>query len=55
MHKIAALLFVLLFAGTVQADEASVKRAVEAQFGGVKVESITKTPYFGLYEMLVGD
>ena len=31
------------------------KRAVEARFGGVKVENIVKSPYFGLYEVLVGD
>jgi thiol:disulfide interchange protein DsbC len=55
MHRIAALLFVLFFAAAAHADEASVKRAVEARFAGVKVESIARTPYFGLYEMLVGE
>ena len=55
MQRIAALLSVLLFAVAAHADEASVKRAVEARFGGIKVESIAKTPYFGLYEMLVGE
>lgn len=55
MHRIAALLFVLLCAAAAHADEAAVKRAVEARFGGVKVENIVKTPYFGLYEVLVGD
>jgi thiol:disulfide interchange protein DsbC len=37
------------------ADEADVKRAFEARHPGVKVEKITKTPYSGLYEILVGD
>jgi len=55
MHRIAALMFVLFFAAAAHADEASVKRAVEARFAGVKVESIARTPYFGLYEMLVGE
>ena len=55
MHRIAALLFVLLYAAAAHADEAAVKRAVEARFGGLKVENIVKSPYFGLYEMLVGD
>jgi thiol:disulfide interchange protein DsbC len=56
MHRIAILFFVLLAgSATARADEASVKREVEARFGGIKVESISKTPYFGLYEMLVGD
>jgi len=55
MQRIAALLFVLLYAAAAHADEAAVKRAVEARFGGVKVENIVKSPYFGLYEVLVGD
>jgi thiol:disulfide interchange protein DsbC len=37
------------------ADEASVRSGVEARFGGVKVESVTKTPYSGLYEVVIGD
>jgi thiol:disulfide interchange protein DsbC len=37
------------------ADEASVKRGVEARFAGVKVESVTKTPYSGLYEVVIGE
>ena len=34
----------------VMADEASVKKAVEAKVGS-KVESVTRTPYLGLYEV----
>lgn len=37
------------------ADEAGVKRAVEARLGGVKVDSVTKTPYLGLYEVIIGE
>ncbi len=33
------------------ADEASVKKAIEAKLGGNKVTSVTKTPYLGLYEV----
>lgn len=56
MYRISAFLLVLLAAiATAHADEASVKRAVEAKFGGIKVESVAKSPYFGLYEVLVGD
>ena len=55
MHRIAAFLFVLLIAAGAHADEASVKRAVEARFGGIKVESVAKSPYFGLYEVLLGE
>lgn len=35
-----------------QADEAAIKKAVEAKFGG-KVESVTKAGYLGLYEVYV--
>jgi thiol:disulfide interchange protein DsbC len=34
------------------ADEASIKKAVEAKFGS-KVSSVTKTSYFGLYEVYI--
>jgi len=37
------------------ADEASVKRGVETRFDGVKVESVTRTPYSGVYEIVVGE
>lgn len=36
------------------ADEASVKKAVEAAYPKFKVESVTKTPYGGLYEVFMG-
>ena len=35
------------------ADEASVKKAVEAKLNG-QVDKVTKTPYLGLYEVFVG-
>jgi thiol:disulfide interchange protein DsbC len=41
-----------LLAGTAHADEAAVKKALEAAFPGVPIESIRKTPYLGgLYEI----
>jgi thiol:disulfide interchange protein DsbC len=54
------LLIALLLAAAVcgaRADEASVKRALEARFGdrGLKVDGVTKTPFPGLYEVLIGD
>src|SRR5438046_1983803 len=52
-------LLVLLLAGILSAhalaDEASVKRGVETRFTGIKVDSVTLTPYAGLYEVLVGE
>ena len=36
------------------ADEASLKKAVEAAYPKFKVESVAKTPYAGLYEVFMG-
>ncbi|MDP3088252.1 MAG: DsbC family protein [Methylotenera sp.] len=36
------------------ANEVSVKKAVEAAYPKFKVESVTKTPYAGLYEVFMG-
>ncbi len=36
------------------ADEASLKKAVEAAYPKFKVESVVKTPYAGLYEIFMG-
>lgn len=35
------------------ADEASLKQALEAKFPGIPVQSITMTPYNGLYEVMM--
>jgi thiol:disulfide interchange protein DsbC len=52
-------LWTLLLAATLStaalADGISVKKGVEARFAGLKVDSVTKTPYAGLYEVVVGD
>lgn len=53
--RLFILFFAMALAGHALADEASVKRGVEARFEGVKVESVTRTPYTGLYEIVVGD
>ncbi len=31
-----------------------IKRTLEGRFGGVKIDSVTKTPYLGLYELYLG-
>lgn len=49
---IGALLAV--WTGTVRADEASVRQALETRLG-VKVDEIAKTPYSVLYEVRLGD
>lgn len=53
--RLLAALFLAAVALPTLADEATVRRAVEARFNGVKVESVAKTPYAGLYEVVVGD
>ena len=53
--RLPALFLAAAFATTALADEASVKRGVEARFDGIKVDSVTKTSYAGLYEIVVGE
>ena len=53
--RLAALCVALSFTTAALADEAQVRRGVEARFAGTKVTSVTKTPYSGLYEVVVGD
>ncbi len=48
------LLAAMLFTATAHADEASLKKAIEAAYPKFKVDSITKTPYAGLYEIFMG-
>jgi thiol:disulfide interchange protein DsbC len=47
------LLLCLAF-GTAFADEASLKKTLQPIFPGEKIESLKKTPYLGLYEVVVG-
>ncbi|HYA20682.1 MAG TPA: DsbC family protein [Burkholderiales bacterium] len=47
-HLVLALLF---FAHAAAADEASVRKAVQEKFPKANIESVTKTPYLGLYEV----
>lgn len=55
MFKNLLVIFLLgsvLLAGTARADEAAVKKALEAAFPGLPIESVHKTPYLGgLYEV----
>ena len=42
----------LAASGVTQAQEAQIKRAIESRYG-VKVEGVTRTPYSGLYEVVI--
>ena len=50
LKKLLPLVLAATFSLTVLADEASVKKAVEAKLG-TKVSSVLKSPYLGLYEV----
>jgi len=52
--SMTAVLAAATFATFALADEASVKKAVEAAYPKFKVEKVTKTPYAGLYEVFMG-
>jgi thiol:disulfide interchange protein DsbC len=51
------ILSVLLALGalTAQANEAFIKKTLESRVQGIKIESVVKTPYLGLWEIRVGD
>ena len=50
LKKLLRLALASLFVATVNADEADIKKAMEAKLGA-KVESVTKSGYLGLYEV----
>ncbi len=51
-NRIAAALSVLLIAAPAQADEGSVRKAFEIKFPSMKVETVTRMPFPGLYEVV---
>lgn len=50
-----SILALSLFSAAVWANEEAVKKAVQPHFEGHKIDSVKKTPYLGLYEVVVGD
>ncbi len=54
MKKTVGILLAALFSSSTLADEASLRKAIEASYPKMRVESITKTPYAGLYEVFLG-
>ncbi|WP_394809147.1 DsbC family protein [Nitrosomonas sp.] len=43
------------FSEAVWADEEALRKAIQPHFADSKIESLKKTPYLGLYEVVVGD
>jgi thiol:disulfide interchange protein DsbC len=52
LKTLLSLALAIVFAHSALADEADVKKAIEAKLGG-EVASVTKTDYLGLYEIYV--
>lgn len=52
MFAVLLAMMALLGAGAATAQEAQIKRTVESRYG-VKVEGVARTPYNGLYEVIV--
>lgn len=50
-----SILVLGFFSGAVWADEAALRKAIQPHFADSKIESVKKTPYLGLYEVVVGD
>jgi thiol:disulfide interchange protein DsbC len=50
----SSLLLICLIAGAASANEAAVRKGVQARFPEMPVESVQKTPFSGLYEVVVG-
>lgn len=50
-----AILVLSFFSAAVWAGEEAVKKAIQPHFEGHKIDSVKKTPYLGLYEVVVGD
>ena len=50
---LSSVLLLLLLSGVACADEASIRAEFSKKYPQAHIESITKTPYLGLYEMLV--
>lgn len=52
-NRIIGFLLAALLSGSVLADEASLRKTIEATYPKVQIQSITKTPYGGLYEVFL--
>ena len=54
-NKVAGAVLAGLLATTAWADEASLKKAIEAAYPKLKVHGVAKTPFNGMYEVFLGD
>ena len=50
-----AAVLMLFAAAASNADEASIRKGVQAKFPQADVQSVTKLPYLGLYEVVISN
>jgi thiol:disulfide interchange protein DsbC len=50
-----AILVLGFFSEVIWADEEALRKAIQPHFAGHNIDSLKKTPYLGLYEVVVGD
>lgn len=50
-----AILVLGFFSEVILADEEALRKAIQPHFAGHNIDSLKKTPYLGLYEVVVGD
>ncbi len=50
-----AILVLGFFSEVIWADEEALRKAIQPHFAGHNIDSLKKTPYLGLYEVIVGD
>jgi thiol:disulfide interchange protein DsbC len=54
LKKLLMGLMLLIFTSAALADEAAVRKAFQQAYPKIKLDSVTKTPYSGLYEVYAG-
>lgn len=55
LNLFITILALSFFSAAAWANEETVRKAVQPHFEGHKIDSVKKTPYFGLYEVIVGE
>lgn len=56
--RLKLFVFILIlgfFSNIAWADEAAVRKAIQAHFADQKIDSLKKMPFLGLYEVVIGD
>lgn len=54
LNFLSLILFLYLLSGAALADETALKKAIQMHFPDEEIQSLKKTPYLGLHEVVVG-